>query len=415
MNNIFTLPSKLRIAHTYNPNVRSVCWGVFVGVGSVHETAETSGISHLIEHMCFKGTTTRSAFDIARETEDLGTHINAFTSKEMTAYYVQCVDDMVEKSVEILADLVINHTFDPQELKREQQVVAEEIAMNEDAPDDLAADLAAQAFWGEDSLARPILGSRENVLGFTREDLFAYQRRHYVAGNVVISVAGNITEQEVLRLVDKYFTFPEGSADGCGTQAPRQADMCYKQKDVEQCNVIICFDGLQRNHPDRYAMMIMDEVLGGGMSSILFQRVREEQGLAYSVYSFNSAYVGRGSYCVYVGTSPAKLPRALSTVNEIIKEFVKDGITAEQLERGRAQSLSSCVLGTESMMSIMRVQARYLMYNDAAFDMDAEIEGIRQVTQQQVNDLIKHIFAAPPAVGMVAKDYLDCKGYFDGK
>lgn len=405
----------LRVAYTYNPNVRSVCWGVFVGVGSSHETAATSGLSHLVEHMCFKGTPTRTAFDISRETDAMGVNINAFTSKEMTGYYVQCIDSVTERAVEILADLVLHSTFDPAELEKEKQVVLEEIAMSEDAPDDVAGDLASEAFWGQDSLARPIIGTKENVEGFTQADLRAHVAAYYVRDNVVLSVTGHIEEAEVRRLVDAYFDFPEGGRVPETHVAPREARQCSKQKDVEQCNVIVAFDGLPRGDDNRFVLRVFDMILGGGMSSILFQRVREEQGLVYSIYSYGSHYVGRGSYCIYLGTTPAKLQRAMETVAEIIRELVADGVTDEQVERGRSQALSNCVFATESGMAVMRAQARSLLFRNKAFDVDADIAAIEAVTREEVNALIRRIFAAPPAVGMVAKEIIDCKGYFDGE
>ena len=415
MNKILVLQDGLKIAYSFNPNVRSVCWGVFVGVGSVNEDAECSGISHLIEHMCFKGTTTRSAFDIARETEDLGANINAFTSKEQTAYYVQCVDDTVEPCLEILADIVQNQTFDEKELEKEKQVVIEEIAMSEDTPDDLASDLASEAFWGKNSLSRPILGSKENVEGFSRTDLRAYVDAHYVRENIVMSVVGNIEEAEVVRLAEKYFHFPSKEIQRKVDVYAREDKQIFRKKDVEQCNVVLTFDGLKRYHEDTYAMSVLDAVLGGGMSSILFQRVREELGLVYSIYCYGSQYEDAGSFSIYLGTTEKKLPSALKTVAEVVEELKEKGISEEQLERGRSQTLSNYVFGMENNMAVMRVQARRLMYRGEAFDIDEEIENLKKVTLEQVNDLIGRIFAAPPAVGLVAKKYADCKGVFDGK
>lgn len=415
MNKILKLQNGLKIAYTRNPNVRSVCWGVFVGVGSVNEDASTSGISHLIEHMCFKGTTTRSAYDIARETEDLGANINAFTSKEQTAYYVQCVDDTVERCVEILADIVQNQTFDEKELEKEKQVVIEEIAMSEDTPDDLAGDLAGEAFWGKNSLAMPILGTKENVASFTRETLRAYVDEHYVRDNVVMSVVGNIEEAEVIRLAETYFHFADGKAGNACEVFPREDKQIFRKKDVEQCNVVLSFDGLRRYDEDTYAMSVLDAVLGGGMSSILFQRVREELGLVYSIYCYGSQYENAGSFNIYLGTTEKKLALALKTVAEVIAELKEKGITEEQLERGRSQTLSNYVFGMENNMAVMRVQARRLMYRGDAFDIDEEIDLLKKVTLEQVNGLIGRIFASSPAVGLVAKKYADCKGVFDGK
>ncbi len=415
MNKIFNLKNGMRMAYTYDPNVHSVCWGVFVGVGSADETDATSGISHLIEHMCFKGTDTRSAFDIVRETEDLGANLNAFTTKEQTAYYIQCVDDSVERCVEILADIVLHRTFDKQELEREKEVVIEEIAMSEDTPDDLAGELAGEAFWGEDSLARPILGNKQNVSGFSREQLLSHVGRYYTAQNAVLSVVGNIDEGEAKRLAERYFGFPQGEVAHTYPVCERGHRQIFKQKDVEQCNVVLSFDGLARYHQDTYASMVLDAVLGGGMSSILFQRVREELGLVYSIYTYGSQYEGRGSFNIYLGTTPAKLPLAIKTVANVIEELKLSGITPEQLERGRNQSLSNYVFGLENNMAVMRVQARSLLYKSEPFDADTEIAKLKQVSLEDVNALAKRLFADTPAVGLVAKENMDCVGYFNGK
>ena len=414
MNKILVVNDGLRIAYAYNPNVRSVCWGVFVGVGSMDESEKNSGISHLIEHMCFKGTKTRSAYDIVRESENLGANINAFTSKEQTAFYVQCVDDSVEKCVEILADIVQNMTFDQEELEKEKQVVIEEIAMSEDAPDDLAGDLAAEAFWGENSLSRPILGTKENVEGFTREDLFAHVKRYYTKENIVLSVVGNVEEREVVRLAETYFHFAAGAVEKTDAVYPRKAVQRFRKKDVEQCNVVLVYDGLKRYDEDTYALNVFDAVLGGGMSSILFQKVREELGLAYSVYSYPASYRTMGAYCIYIGTTPAKADIALRTIAKIVEDLKAKGIDREQMERGRTQTLSNYVFGMENGMSVMRVQARRLMYKGEAFDVDEEINKIKEVDLDKINALIKRVFAAAPAVGVVAPEYVDCKGVFDG-
>ena len=415
MNTILQAADGLEIAYQYNPNVRSVCWGVFVHVGSVDETEATSGISHLIEHMCFKGTTTRSAYDIVRESDDLGANLNAFTSKEQTAFYVQCVDDVVEPAVAILADIVLHSTFDPDELVREKEVVCEEIDMSEDTPDDLASDVAAAAFWGEDSLSRPILGTKANVQGFSQQDLLDHVRRYYVRDNVVLSVVGNISAEEVCRLADRYFVFPTGEVPARNLPMPRATRQLYRQKDVEQCNVILCYDGLPRGDDDAYALLVLDAVLGGGMSSILFQRVREQQGLAYSVYSYGSSYEGRGAYSIYLGTNPTKLAQALRTVADVIRELRRDGITPEQLERGRNQTLSAYVLGLESGLAAMRVGARRLQFEGKPLDLDAEIARLRAVDMPRIDALIERVFSTPPAVGLVARDHVDCMEYFNGK
>lgn len=402
------------MAYTFDAHVRSVCWGVFVGAGSSDETAQTNGISHLIEHMCFKGTHKRTAFDIVRETDTLGAEINAFTAKENTAYYVHCLDECTEQCVEILSDIVLHHTFDEKELEREKQVVLEEIDMSEDAPDDLVGDLASKAFWGKDPLARPILGSKKNVMRFTSEDLFAYEHRLYVAQNVVLSVVGHIDEAEAIRLGETYFTFPSGRVKKAPRAVLHTPTQCAKKKDVEQSNIVLAFAGLPRYDERTAALSVFDAVFGGGMSSVLFQRVREQLGLAYSVYGYPSAYVGRGAYSIYLGTNPAKVDQALSTVRSLIDEIKQKGIDDAQLCLGKQMSKSTYVLGLESNLARMRVQARWLLGKGVAFDENEQIAKLDNVTKQDVKEIIDTVFAAPPSIGLVAKQTQDLTGYFYG-
>ena len=414
MNKVILLKTGIRMAYTYDPNVHSVCWGVFVGAGSCDETAATNGISHLIEHMCFKGTQRRSAFDIVRETDELGADINAFTGKEMTAYYVHCIDESIEQCCDILADIVLHHTFDEAELQREKQVVLEEIDMSADSPDDLVADMAAMAFWGDNPKSRPILGTKDNVLSFGRDDLFAYQNALYVSGNVVLSVVGHIEEAEAVRLAETYFAFPTGNVVKQYAPYVRVPRQCGRSKDIEQCNIVLSYNGFARYDDRTSAVTVLDAVFGGGMSSILFQRVREQLGLAYSVYSYPSCYIDDGAFSIYLGTNPSKVQQALQTVAEEVDKLRRDGIDQRQLARGIQQSKSAYVLGLESNMALMRVQARYLLMRNTPFDAAEDIAKLDAVDMRAVMDVANRIFAAPPSVGVVAKKVPDCMGYFYG-
>lgn len=404
MNRIIMLDNGLRMAYQYDPHVHSVCWGVAVNAGSRNETVACAGISHMIEHMCFKGTERRSAYDIAVEMDNLGANLNAFTNKEMTFFYVQCIDECIEQCCDLLADVVLHHTFDAAELEKEKHVVCEEIDMYADTPDDVCGELAATAYWGDAPLGRPILGNKQNVMSFTPESLFAYEKQWYVGSNVVLSVVGNITEQEAVRLAKRYFVFPAGEVVRPAAAVPLEGNrQCGKEKDVEQTNIILTFRGLPYNSPQWAACEIFDCIFGGGLSSILFQRVREQQGLAYSVYSYPSSYRDAGAFSVYVGTNPAKVERALATVHDIIEELKQNGITPQQLQSGRMQSKSSYVLGVESDMSLMRVMAKRLLLEGQPFDAEQEIQALSKVTVEDVNALIAYLFACPPSVGIVAK------------
>ena len=410
MQEILMSKHHIRVAYTYNPYVRSVCFGVFVGAGSRFETPTINGISHMIEHMCFKGTARRTALALSKEMDELGANFNAYTSKEITAYYVQCIDDCVEPAVDILSDLVLHHTFPADEMEKEKEVVLEEIDMCADAPEDLVSDVAGFAHWGEDPLGYTVLGAKDNIRRFTPDDLFAYERARYVASNVVLSVVGNISREQVLDLADRYFAFPQGEASLPNADPVHRGGVQKgESKGVEQTNLIVTYPGLPYGDPDTPALSVLDSVLGGAASSILFQKLREEAGLAYSVYSYPSSYAGAGAYSVYVGTNPSKADKAVKMIADIVRDLRKEGIDADQLRRGRQLTRSGFVLATESCMAIMRGQARRLLQLDAPLDIDKEIAKLDAVTLEDVKRVIDRIFSRTPTIAVVAgnidKDY----------
>ncbi|NCA67300.1 MAG: insulinase family protein [Clostridia bacterium] len=404
MSGIITLSSGLRIVHKYIPHVRSVAMGIFVGAGSRAETPSNSGISHFIEHMCFKGTKTRSAFQIVEEIDSLGAQINAFTSKEATAYYTLCIDEYVEKCAEILADLFLNHTFLPEEMDKERGVILEEIAMVEDTPDDLCQELAFKAYWGKNSLGMPILGTADNIRRFTSEDLFAYERSHYVSENTVISFAGNISEEKVIEIVKRYFEIPKGQADKLYMKVDGHGSRYLKRnKTIEQANICIVYPSIKIEGLYEPALNILNCAYGSGMSSILFQRVREQLGLAYSVYSFPSAYTDCGVFSLYVGTNPSSLKKALEAVADINKEIMEKGLTKEEFLRGKQQIKGAYILGQESTLAIMRAMARYALGENEYFDIEKRAALLEEVSKKEVNELIAKIFTSKPSIGYVGR------------
>ncbi|MBQ9145680.1 MAG: insulinase family protein [Clostridia bacterium] len=403
MNEIITLANGLRLSYCYIPHVRSVCWGVFVAAGSVGETEKISGISHAIEHMCFKGTARRTALQLATEIDDLGANVNAFTSKEMTCYYFQCLDENVEACCDLLSDLVLHRSFDEGEWAKEKMVICEEIDMNEDQPDDVCSELASRAYWGNDPLARPILGTKESVTALTPKDMQEYVARYYTAENSVLSVVGHISREEAVRLAEEYFDFPSGKVEHAREAHRHCPVQLVREKEVEQANVIITYPGFAYDDPRCGALSVFDAVFGGGMSSILFQRVREQLGLAYSVYSFPSLYRDRGSYSIYIGTNPAKLDEAVRTVSAIIRELLAEGIPEEAFLRGKQQTKSAYVLGTESNMVLMRAMARRLLFSGRTFDMAEEVARLSSVQPEDVAEVIHSIFGATPSIGLVVR------------
>lgn len=404
MNRIINLDSGLRIVHKYNPNVRSVAMGVFVGSGSRSETPQNSGISHFIEHMCFKGTKGRSAFKIVEEIDGLGAQINAYTSKEHTAYYTYCIDEYVDKCADILSDIFLNHTFLEEDIQKERGVILEEIAMVKDTPDELSNELAVKAYWGDNALGMPILGSSKNVKKFTSEDLFAYVKDNYVSENIVISFAGNITEEKAVEIVKNYFHVKVGSVNKSYINSKHKSLKAnIRVKKIEQANISLVYPSVKISGIVEPALNILNSVYGSGMSSILFQKMREELGLAYSVYSYPSAYVDCGVFSVYMGTNIASLKNALQAIVEINKNLIASGISEQEFLRGKQQLKGAYVLGQESNLAIMRAMARYALTDNKYFDIEEKIKLLNEVSNNNVSDVIDAIFNTKPAIGYVGQ------------
>lgn len=394
MNSIKTYDG-LRVFCREIPSVRSVAIGIMVGAGCVNESPDESGISHYIEHMLFKGTERRSAFDIVEETDMLGANMNAFTSKLGTCYYTLSLDGDAEKCMDILTDMFFNSTFDEKEMEKEKGVVLEEIAMNEDTPDDVCLELGASAFFKGHPLEKAILGTKDTVMSFTRAQLFDYKNKYYTAENTVVSVVGNITEAETDRLIKKYFVPALKKGRRVRPQtAPPQNKACSvsKFKDIEQSNIGIFFPGIKIDDENEAAMQIFNTVFGGGMSSRLFQHVREKLGLAYSVYSYPSSYINEGTFAIYVGTNKASVEKAVEALRKEIDDVVENGITEKEFEKGKAQMKSALVFGQESTSTLMRVDLKSMLFSDRPFDIDGRLALFEKVSRDDVKALAAKIF-----------------------
>lgn len=401
MEKIITLSNGLRLAHMYLPNRRSVSVGVFVRTGSRNETIENNGISHFIEHVCFKGTQKRTSMGIVEEIAEYGAGINAFTSKEMTAYYVTCVDIYADKVTEVLADLFINHTFPEEEIEKEKGVVLEEISMVQDDPEDLCQELCASALFGNQPLGRTILGTAENVKGFTVPQLHDYVASRYVAENIVISIAGNISEEDALALTNKYFgSIKSGRCDPASPKLENSYGFSYAIKDNAQSNLCIAFDGFPYGSKHEAALSVVNTVLGGGMCSLLFQRVREQLGLAYSVYTYPSAYYDSGAFYVYLGTNPKTLKQSIVATKEVIAKLKTKDISEDILRRGRQQLIGGYVLGQESTEALMRAMGKSVLFLDKTFDINEKLKAVEKVTKEDVSQVIDGLFGKC-AVGYV--------------
>ncbi len=382
----------------------SVSMGVLVGTGAAYETDAEDGISHFIEHMLFKGTNTRTAFALSDAFDALGAQVNAFTGKDMTCFYSKATSDHAAEAFALLADLFLHSVFPEDEMAREKGVVVEEIHMDEDTPEDLCLDLLARTAFGNRNYGRNILGPASNVEGFTREDLFAYRRERYCPENIVISFAGNIATAEALALAEAYFGgmvrtgFTDRKKD-----VVQSAGSMFRKKPIEQAHFALGFPTVAREDKMRPAVQVMNAILGGGMSSRLFKKVREELGLAYSVYSYCSHYAETGMLTVYAGVSPAKAKDAFAAVQGVIESFKREGVTEEEFSRGREQVKSGSIFSQENTSSQMLLYGKEMLYNNAVYDFERRMAEIAALTRADVMEAIKQNFdfsrAAVAAVG----------------
>jgi len=372
----------------------SVSVGVLVKTGSINETAEENGISHFIEHVLFKGTKKRSAFEISDYIDRIGAQINAFTSKELTCYYTKSTSERVGESLEVLSDIFFDSVFDKAELEREKGVIVEEINMSEDTPEDLCFDLLSESYYGKEGLGRTILGSAKNVKRFTEKDARAYMNKYYTADNVVISIAGNVDVIAVTKQVEEYFAsrfVGQKSAPQVKTLR-QQPQKLYKSKKIEQSHIGIAMQGMSISDEMSDAFSIANTVFGGGMSSRLFQKIREELGLAYSVYSYPSSYKNDGVLEIYAGVNTESRDLAAEAIAEEVRRFRREGITEQEFLRAKEQLKSSTVFGRESTSSQMLIHGKYLIYLDKEFDYDKRIQKLEKVTVNDVHEAIERSF-----------------------
>ncbi|MDE7256607.1 MAG: insulinase family protein [Clostridia bacterium] len=386
----------------------SVSMGIITGTGACVESDKEDGISHFIEHMLFKGTKKRTAFQISDNMDAIGAQVNAFTSKDITCYYAKSTSNHAAEAFEILSDLFLNSVFPEEEMKREKGVVVEEISMNEDTPDDLCLDLLSKAFFGGENYGRNILGSKQNVKGFTRADISNYLKARYTTDNIVISMAGNISVELAEELVNKYFgAVPASKAEKRPLNVALQGRNLYKSKDIEQVHVAIAYPSMKRYERLCDATQIMNAVLGGSMSSRLFQTVREELGLAYTVYSYLSTYEQSGALTVYAGVNADSLSQSVDAIYNCIGDLKKKTLTSEEFKRGKEQLLSSLIYAQESTSSLMLLYGKELIYSGKIYDFEDRVGRLNAVSLDDVFEAIEYNFddkyKATAVVGNVDK------------
>lgn len=388
-----TLDNGVRLLTEEMGHVRSVSLGVWLTRGSRDESDEQSGIAHFVEHMLFKGTPTRSAEDIAQAVDSIGGQLDAFTAKEYASYYVKVLDQHLPIAVDILSDLVLHPALHQTDIDREKKVVLEEIKMVEDTPDDLVHEMFIQSFWEGHPLGRPILGLPATVEAFTQDTLRAYFESAYRAGNIIVSAAGNVEHAQVRDLVASAFASMPPAVDRLPDAPPRvDPRVIVRNKELEQSHICLGANGYPQNHDDRYSSYVLNTMLGGSMSSRLFQNIREKRGLAYSVFSGFSAYRDAGNFTVYAGCANDAVGEVVDLMVAELREIKRLPVPESELRRAKDHLKGSLMLSLENTSSRMSHLARQEIYFDRQFGLDETLEGIERVTPDDVQRVAKDLF-----------------------
>jgi predicted Zn-dependent peptidase len=397
------LPNGLLVLTESMPNVRSVSMGVWIASGSRDEPLALNGISHFVEHMVFKGTTTRNARQFAREVDSIGGNLDAFTGKENICFNIKFLDENIAPALDLLSDLVLHPTFTPEDIAREQGVILEEIKMDEDSPDYLVHETFTQNFWKGHALGRPTLGTVKSVSSFTQPVVFEFYASRFTPRNMVFSAAGNLDHDRFVAQVAEHFSGLAGNSDSplARPAAPATfAEITLKRKkSLEQVQLCLGVPAPPVNSPARYAVYLMNSMLGGGMSSRLFQTIREDRGLAYSIYSETSPFRDTGALSIYAGTSADKITEVLRLTIEELRRLKEDPVAEAELRRAKDQLKSNIVLGLESPSSRMSNLARQEMYFGRFFTVDEITAEVEAVTAAEVQTLARQLFR-PEAIAL---------------
>jgi len=388
------LPNGVRVITERMPRVRSVSVGVWIGTGSREEAVHQSGISHFIEHMVFKGTKNRSAEQIARSVDSIGGGLDAFTSKELVSYNVKVLDDHLPQAFDIVADLVRNPLFEKADIEKEKGVILEELKMEIDNPEYLIHEIFSSNFWKGHALGRPILGTRQTIRGFDQDKVERYYQRFYTPKNILVTAAGHLTHKRMLQLVEDHFSDLKTGAvpHAAGPPTPHAPLVFRNKSSLEQVHVYMGVPSIAMPHRERFACYILNAILGGGMSSRLFQNIREKQGLAYTVYSELSMYRDAGCMLIYAGTSPRTAGRVVDSVVQELGEMVEHRVTPEELRRAKDHLKGSFVLGLESTSSRMGNLVRQELYFQRFFSINEMLNSVERVTAEEVQNLAAQFF-----------------------
>lgn len=390
----YTLDNGVRIVCEKIPFVRSISIGIWIKTGSRNENSQNNGISHFIEHMLFKGTEKRNAREIAESIDNIGGQLNAFTGKECTCYYTKTLDDHMDIALDVLSDMIFNSLLTKKDINVEKKVILEEIGMYEDSPEELVHDILSEVVWDGNSIGYPILGTQKCQKNINREMILKYIEENYIPENTVISVAGNFDEDTLIELLNKHF------AGWKGVKGNRDdfEDVVFipgkkvREKDIEQVHICMGFKGLEHGNDKLYSLLAVNNLFGGGMSSRLFQKIREKKGLVYSIYSYPSAYKNAGLFTIYAGMNPENLNEVASLINDEIKLLIKSGIKKEDLKKSKEQLKGNYILGLESTSSRMNSIGKSELMLGYINTQEEILDKIDAISMERVNEIIEKVF-----------------------
>ena len=393
---ITTLNNGLRIITQERPNLETISLGIWVKTGSACENEANNGISHFLEHMSFKGTNSRTALQITEEIEDVGGQSNAYTSRECTAYYAKMMKEDAELAADVLIDSVKNSIFPQEELIKERDVVVQEIKQTIDTPDDIVFDYFQEQAFPQQALGRSILGPIEKVQNFTREDLLGYIKSNYAAENMVLCAVGNIKHTDFVNMVTARMADYKEKVDFVADKQIYKGGFCASKRDIEQTHLLLGFKSCSYHDAKHCATVLLSAILGGGMSSRLFQEIREKRGLVYSVYSFNSMFSGNGLFGIYAGTEAKDVPDLMPVVVDEIKKICNELVSEKEFERAKMQIKAGLKMGLESSSSTAEVLARQLLMYGRTYTIAELVEKYEAVSREDIRKAAMEIFASVP-------------------
>lgn len=390
----YCLNNGIKVITEYIPYVNSISVGIWVRSGSRYEDKENSGVSHFIEHMLFKGTKNRTSKEIAEEIEELGGQINAFTGKEATCFYVKMLDEHMDVGIDVLSDMISNPKFSEDDIEKEKSVIQEEISMYEDSPEDIVSDLLAAGIWGEDALSYPVLGTNETIRNMNKKRIEDYFSKKYKPENIVISIAGNFNEEHLLNKLNRSFVNkqPNENIDITYSKPLIEKNILIRNKDIEQVHIAFALPGIELGNENLYTLLLINNIFGGGTSSTLFQKLREEKGYVYTIYSYPSAYKNIGIFNIYLALNEQYIEDAIKLINEEIDKIKKDKISGDKIIKAKEQLKGNYILGLESISSRMFGIGKAELMLGKVYEPKEILKKIDDITKDDIENVIDTVF-----------------------